>query len=454
MASPSLPGPLKTHPANPRYFCDSTGRAVYLTGSHTWSNLQEFEDDSPFNYEAYLDFMRKHNHNFMRMWTWECGTGGEWLSGWSEDKLLVHPLPYRRTSSGRFNLAEFNEEYFERLRNRVIAAGRQGIYVSIMLFQGWDVESKGRRINPFNQHPFNRNNNVNGVDGDPYGLGDGRLLHTLSFPEITMLQEAYVTRVVETVNDLDNVLYEVSNESGSESVEWQYHMISFIHRLEKTMGRQHPVGMTVPWAPGRPGDNEDLFRSPAEWVSPNPAARNGYSYKYDPPPADGGKIVLLDTDHLWGIGGDSTWVWKAFPRGYNPVFMDPYDSGYTAGGLTGLGLKDTGRIDQRWEPVRRAMGCTRMLAEKLNLAGLTPRPGLSQTGYCLASPGEEYVVYIPREYPSTIWVDLSGARGSLRAEWLNPVTGETVGEEKVEGGDTRVFKAPFMEEAVLIVRSI
>jgi hypothetical protein len=33
-----------------------------------------------------------------------------------------------------------------------------------------------------------------------------------------------------------------------------------------------------------------------------------------------------------------------------------------------------------------------------------------------------------------------GARGSLRAEWLNPVTGETVGEEKVEGGDTRVSK--------------
>jgi hypothetical protein len=33
-----------------------------------------------------------------------------------------------------------------------------------------------------------------------------------------MPQEAYVTRIVETVNDLDNVLYEVSNESGSESV--------------------------------------------------------------------------------------------------------------------------------------------------------------------------------------------------------------------------------------------
>ncbi|MBO3841572.1 MAG: hypothetical protein FGF48_04060 [Candidatus Brockarchaeota archaeon] len=109
----------------------------------------------------------------MRMWAWECGAGGEWLHGWSEDKRLVHPLPYRRASSGKFNLTEFDEEYFERLRSRVVAAGRQGIYVSIMLFQGWDVESKGRETNPFTQHPFNRNNNINDVDGDPYGTREG-----------------------------------------------------------------------------------------------------------------------------------------------------------------------------------------------------------------------------------------------------------------------------------------
>ena len=34
-------GPLRVHPKNPRYFTDGSGRAVYLTGSHTWSNLQD-----------------------------------------------------------------------------------------------------------------------------------------------------------------------------------------------------------------------------------------------------------------------------------------------------------------------------------------------------------------------------------------------------------------------------
>ena len=28
-------GPLRVHPTNPRYFTDGSGKAIYLTGSHT-----------------------------------------------------------------------------------------------------------------------------------------------------------------------------------------------------------------------------------------------------------------------------------------------------------------------------------------------------------------------------------------------------------------------------------
>jgi hypothetical protein len=34
---------LKKNPANPRYFTDDTGKGIYLTGSHTWTNLQEIK---------------------------------------------------------------------------------------------------------------------------------------------------------------------------------------------------------------------------------------------------------------------------------------------------------------------------------------------------------------------------------------------------------------------------
>jgi len=208
-------GPLRVHPENPRYFTDGSGRAIYLTGSHTWGNLQDQLSPDPnvkFDYAAYLDWMEDRQFNFMRGWAWE-------QAAWdnhTKEKLLVSPLPYRRTGPGRaldgepkFDLTQFNGEYFDRLRSRVIEAGRRGIYVSIMLFQGFSVDDRNTEIslNPWQGHPLNAQNNINGIDGDPQETGGGRAVHTLAIPAITAIQEATVRKIIDTVNDLDNVLY-------------------------------------------------------------------------------------------------------------------------------------------------------------------------------------------------------------------------------------------------------
>src|SRR4030095_9421265 len=100
-----------------------------------------------------------------------------------------------------------------RLRRRVRAAGDRGVYVSIMLFQGFSVARKGGiGENPWNGHPFNKHNNVSGIDGESRGTGEGLDVHTLYDPELRQFQEAYVEKVVDTVNDLDNVLFEICNE--------------------------------------------------------------------------------------------------------------------------------------------------------------------------------------------------------------------------------------------------
>lgn len=277
-------------------------------------------------------------------------------------------------------------------------------------------------------------------------------VHTLKIPAVTRLQEAYVRKVLDTLSDLDNVLYEISNESHGGSVEWHYHMINFIHEYEKNKLKQHPVGMTFLWSDRYRGSNEDLFESPADWVSPNPEAKDAYNYAYNPPPADGRKVVLLDTDHLWGLGGDAAWVWKAFLRGYNPLFMDPYDTGYAGSGRIGLGLEDVGKVDPKWDPLRRAMGRTRRFAEQIDLPEMTPHGELTQTGYCLANPGVEYLVYLPSEYPSRIWVDLSDAKGKLNIKWFDPRTGLEIHGGSVTGGARHAFRAPFSGDTVLHIR--
>ena len=62
--------------------------------------------------------------------------------------------------------------------------------------------------------------------------------------------------IIDAVNDLDNVLYEISNESGAFANAWQYHMIKLIHVYEAGKPKQHPVGMTFQY-PG--GSNSELF---------------------------------------------------------------------------------------------------------------------------------------------------------------------------------------------------
>ena len=248
-------GPLRVSTVNSRYFADSSGKIVYLTGSHTWSDFMDsgVADPPPaLDYVEFLDFLAAHNHNFFRLWRAENARGGE--TGWN---YWFSPLPYARTGPGtaldgkpQFDLNQFNQAYFDRMRERIMAAGERGIYVSIMLFDGWSIESKFGGHDPWRGHPYNRSNNSNGVDGDSNNNSQGEETHTLQNGAITALQEAYVRKVVDTVNDLDNVLYEISNESPGNSQDWQYHMINLIKGYEATKPKQHPVGMTVEYPGG------------------------------------------------------------------------------------------------------------------------------------------------------------------------------------------------------------
>ena len=469
-------GPLRVHPSNPHYFADSSGKAVLLAGLHTWANFNDngFSDPPPvFNYRAYLDFLVANNLNFTRLWAWEQSRWAPWL--WT-DNYFYNPGPaYERTGPGqatdgkpKFDLDKLDPFYFNRLRSRVIEARERGIYVAIMLFNGWSIDKDhGRMGNPWKGHPFNRANNINRIDGDPNGDDSGVETHQLLVPEVTAYQDAYVRRVIDSVNDLDNVLFEISNESYSNSKVWQYHMIDLIHSYEATKPKQHPVGMTQYQWPGR---NEDLFNSPADWISPWEELPH-YPYRDNPRPADGKKIVIVDTDHLWGIGGDHAWAWKSFVRGNHPSFMDAYDGRGIGSGapaswdirratwkevlkdILGLSKRPAGWEPnaERWVNLRANLGYILSYARRVNLDRMVPRSSLSSTKYCLAHESEdiaEYLIYRDANR-GAISVDLSNSREELQVEWLNPTSGKVISAASVRAGTVRQFTPPFEGDAVL-----
>ena len=428
----SSSGSLKVSDKNPRYFTDNKGKAIYLTGSHTWNNLVDMtytDSVGIFDYPGYLKWLKCHDHNFIRLWAWELMSWDTQGNNEKEPrKLKVAPHPWLRTGPGtaqdgqpRFDLTRFNPDYYERVEERVKLADASGFYVAVMLFEGWGLQfSPGA----FKHHPFHPDNNINGINGDLNGDGSGIEIHTLVNNQITSVQEAYIKHVIDIVNKYDNILYEISNETHPPSTAWQYHMINFIRDYEKRLPKQHPIGMTFQY---RGGSNQVLFDSPADWISPNQAG----GYLDNPPPADGSKVILTDTDHLWGLGGNRGWIWKSFLRGLNPLFMDPYDCRVLSNAC-----------DEAWlESMRKGQGYTRMIADRVDLISMVPLPELASTAYCLANPGSEYLVYLPDT--NSVTIDLESISGKFRVEWFDTGTGKFHGSKRVKGGIKVTLSSPF-----------
>ncbi|MFZ0173907.1 MAG: hypothetical protein WAL04_19665 [Acidimicrobiales bacterium] len=240
-------------------------------------------------------------------------------------------------------------------------------------------------------------------------------MHTLRDPDVVRLQESYVRRVIDTVGEFDNVMYEIGNEHEGTPANntWQFHMIDVVHEYEAARPMQHPVLMTAAWPLP---SNDVLCASAAEAVSPmHWNGRQFDHWPYDPPARYLGKVVIADTDHLWGVGGDADWVWRTFTRGHNVLYMDPY--GYLH--------MDPVNPDGD-EGARRAMGRCAKVSRSIDLAEMLPRTDLTSSGFALVAEGREYLIYHP--YGDRLFADLAGMEGPVAVEWLHPV------EDRAERG--------------------
>jgi hypothetical protein len=447
-------GPLVVSQSNPRYFAvaDADGaqeKLVYLTGSHVNNNFHDGlglgrdcpDDPERFDFEAYLDLLFKRGHNFIRLWRWEQFRGH--LAP-ADVHFCMTPQPWPRTGPGsakdgkpKFDLSAFNQTYFDRLRERITRAGRTGMYASVMLFEGFSLHLTATPDN-IEGHPFHAANNVNDI-----GITSIVDYQVLPLDDrVEALQRSYIRKVIDTVHDLPNILYEVANESSGQaadsvalpdgstvetpigdSTQWQYWVINSVKDYEREMGYDpHPIGMTYLF----PVDdlskaNEPLWNSPADWISPGFDDTLGEGrWLTDPPANDGSKVVLLDTDHFSPFSSTAAWAWKSFLRGHNPIL---YDLGILGGGVPPDPSEGNPSFDSL-EPARHAMGDTRGFAERVSLATMKPRTEVSETRFALADPGNEYLILQPSETGDPFTITLMPGRYAV--EWHSLGSRETV----------------------------
>jgi HYDIN/CFA65/VesB-like, Ig-like domain/Putative collagen-binding domain of a collagenase len=441
-------GPLRVVTGKTHFFTDVNGKAVVLSGSHTWDDFQDLSQASSpaaFDFTSYVNFLKAHGQNVTILWRKDLPTACNWGAGgiWYDATW-----PWPRTGPGtatdglpQFDLAHFDQTYFDRLRARVIALQQAGIYAVVQLFDGLQLLNN-RCAN--DGYPFTAGNNINGIND---GGGTGSMTMT-SANSITAIQDAYVQKVIDSVNDLDNVIFEPSEEAASNSTWWQNHMISLIHSYEAGKPLQHPVLYAMLTG----GSDSTLYASAAEAVAPGSKIS---------PTNNQGKVIINDSDHdYYGMWNDSAqtnrnYVWENFTSGSSVIFMDPYEIYWSTQNRNLCGNPVNGVCsspDTRWDNLRNNLGYVVSYGNKMNLAVMTPQGGLSSTGYCLANASAtgEYLVYAPNGGSFT--VNLAGTAGTLAVEWLNPTTGAITSSGTVPGGSTLSFTPPFSGDAVLYLK--
>ena len=220
-------------------------------------------------------------------------------------------------------------------------------------------------------------------------------------------------KVVDTLNDLDNVLYEISGDTLATSLVWQYHMIDYLKQYQSSKANQHPVGISQFYA----RKLAEVLNSRADWVVTQ-------GTDFNPPLVNGNKVVFNEGQPvLFNYSNPDQWVWRAFTRGYNLIYPEA--------------VSDDADVSER---VHAAIGQSRAYSQFLDLRTMFPSTTLCSKGFCLGSRGSDYLVYLPSG--GQVSIDLSAATANFLTAWFDPVTGQTISGDSVSGGKRTTLTSP------------
>ena len=430
---------LSIYAPNPAYFQSAEGKPLVFIGDYQASPTSPtaVPIDPNYDYLAYLDTLRANGLNFAKVWI-NYGIEAEYDSETSFGGYhRFNLMPFLRVGPGlandgraKYDLTQLNSLYFDRVAAFCAAARQRGIYLHLVLIDAWIF----RVPSLWKFHMYNQANNVNGVDGDPKRTGvstdpeQGSC--SLGNTQVLEAEKNYVRRLVDTVNDFDNIMFEVANENYY-NLRWEMAMAEFVHEYEMSKPRRHLVmPMDLP-------DHD--YKGP----SYDATAHNDHSKTWKTwdlaqlharflAARDLKQPLIYDTD---GIESNDNPVqrkgfWTAFASGGHVNYTDYSFQPEVGGDEGGLRRADT----------RQQLGYLANFTRHVHFWEMHPVDWVrSGDAYALGSP-QGAVVYLPSG--GSVELDMQGMSGSFRARWYDPRNGLFSESTMVAGGKTQTFQAP------------
>jgi hypothetical protein len=409
--APALPDLApRVHAADPRRF--SIGGATwYPTGYYPSVAAFSADQPDPRYYRRVIDRLSASGINYFRA----VFTMGQPYGDSS--------TPYQRTGPGnaadgrpRFDLTQFNQAYFDYWREIVLYARDKGMVVQLCILDGWhwtglEIENSGPgKVWGIKYDFYYAGNNINGLAANSQAD-----MINASHP-VNAFQKALVRKVVDTVGDLPNIVWEVGNETSR--IDWEMKLADVITAEERARGLYEHLVMPrdLPghqYVPGHCDNTASTVRTAMVRAFPQ------------------GLMLISDNDCISAGTPDvrrrKAWATLVSGGHIDLFHFELTDSSVLDSDDAALGMRYVGYVGKFLSDLR------------IDLAGMTPLPDAG-AGWAYGRIGEEYIVYLPAGGRAV----LSGVTADLRATWFNPRDGSTN-----EAGSGTEFDAPDGRDWVL-----
>ncbi len=207
----------------------------------------------PFDYKAYLCDCKAKKQNYTRLFLLfrELQTKENPYST-CKPESPDYISPFKPTAEGihdnrklKYDLEEFNEEFFERLHDFMSFAKECNVIAEIVLFS--NSYSQGL----FELIPLCSKNNINNIEDVHFSQAMSK-----QNTKLFEYQKKYVKKVVHELNQYPNFIFEICNEpvcftpdivTAEEINAWQNELISLIRNEEKDLPNQHLIAAEECW---------------------------------------------------------------------------------------------------------------------------------------------------------------------------------------------------------------
>ena len=416
---------------NPRYW-QYKGQPVLLLGGSKDDSLFQIPD-----LKEHLDAMVRAGANYIR------NTMSD-----RHDKGFER-YPFRQLPGGKYDLDQWNEEYWRRFENMLRWTHQRDVIVQIEV---WDRFDHSR--DHWEPHPYNPRNNVNYTYeqsgfAEHYPDHPGRNKQPFFFTTprqrnnkvVLPYQQRFVDKLLSCSLRFNHVLYCMDNETSGEEA-WGAYWAEYIRGRAAEAGKR--VCVTEMWDAWdlKADEHKRTLDHPEQYdfadVSQNNQKKgqvhwDNFQWARDyvakkPRPLNTVKTYGADGGRFGNNQDGLERWWRHVIGGAASARFHRPDSG--------LGLS---------EPAAASIRAARLLESRIKLWDVQPANGLlgdrsENEAYLAARPGENYALYFPDG--GSVGLDLKNVRGTFETRWIDVSTGRWGKRETISGGAVATIRAP------------